>query len=288
MAGRVRTVAASFTITSPFRSVVPLRRLAIDPAVDDVRRRFEKEYGSEPEDRGGWYRPDDWYRVSFVLSSLRQGGRFLDVGLGAGQFINAVADTGWFDEIHGTDPTRFNKYVEFHDHIVRIDASIAELPYPDDHFDVVTCMEVLEHVPDDIFEASLAELRRVCRGQLLMSVPYEEPEPLSAGHARRFEADDIRRVFPHSERVLLSRPKMPWALMEEWCGSPDQLAPVAAVRLAAVEAVQAAPPAKSAVVKKAVAPQQSRTVPAPRAPLSQRVRRLLRPVRARVRRVLGR
>jgi 2-polyprenyl-3-methyl-5-hydroxy-6-metoxy-1,4-benzoquinol methylase len=49
--------------------------------------------------------------------------------------------------------------------------NIYDLPYDDDSFDLVMSMEVLEHLerPAD----ALAELARVCRGQLLLSVPFE-------------------------------------------------------------------------------------------------------------------
>lgn len=225
---------APFEPASPFRTIVPLRRLSLPIAVAAVRDEYVSRYGSDPEDRGGWYTRHDWLRIGFVLGALQPGGRFLDIGLGAGQFINAVASTGRFDAVHGSDPVRFNKYVELDPGIERIDASVADLPYPDGHFDVVTCMEVLEHVPDDIFVAALAELRRVCSGQLIMTVPFEEPEPIYVGHRRRFEAADIERTFPHAERILLDRPGMSWAVMEEW---PAASSPTASpLRLAAVEA----------------------------------------------------
>ena len=45
------------------------------------------------------------------------------------------------------------------------------LPFPDDSFDLVLAIEVLEHVPGP--ERALAELARVCRGTLVASVPFE-------------------------------------------------------------------------------------------------------------------
>ncbi len=244
-----------FRTAPPFRTIVPVRDLPLELPVELMRKEYERTYGADPADKGGWYHRDDWFRISFVLSAVSRGGTFLDVGLGAGQFINAVASTGWFAEVHGSDPTRFKKYREFESGITRVDASVAKLPYPDDYFDVITCMEVMEHVPDEIFEPGIAELRRVSRGQLLMSVPYEEPEPISSAHRRRFVADDIRRVFPDAERVLLARPRMPWALMEEWCG-PEGTKPVSALRLAAVEATIAArgPGRAKPAVKASTAP----------------------------------
>jgi ubiquinone/menaquinone biosynthesis C-methylase UbiE len=50
-------------------------------------------------------------------------------------------------------------------------ADIARLPFPDDRFDLVLAIEVLEHVPDP--EAALAELARVARHHLVLSVPRE-------------------------------------------------------------------------------------------------------------------
>jgi ubiquinone/menaquinone biosynthesis C-methylase UbiE len=50
-------------------------------------------------------------------------------------------------------------------------ADIGSLPFPDHHFDLVLCIEVLEHVPDP--SLALAELARVARGDLVLSVPRE-------------------------------------------------------------------------------------------------------------------
>jgi SAM-dependent methyltransferase len=50
-------------------------------------------------------------------------------------------------------------------------ADIARLPFPPLVFDLVLGIEVLEHVPDAT--AALAELERVSRGRLILSVPRE-------------------------------------------------------------------------------------------------------------------
>jgi ubiquinone/menaquinone biosynthesis C-methylase UbiE len=144
------------------------------------------------------------------------GGDLLDVGTGAGQFINCVALSGCFRSATTTDPTTFNKYVELSEEIVRLNDSLADLPFDDGTFDTVVCMEVLEHLPEEIFHQAIAELRRVCRGQLVMTVPYREPEPISKTHVRRFEDDDLLRLFPSARFVILQRPNKPWVLVEEY------------------------------------------------------------------------
>ena len=47
----------------------------------------------------------------------------------------------------------------------------AKLPFPDDSFDLVLAIEVFEHLSD--VEGALRELRRVCGGSLVASVPFE-------------------------------------------------------------------------------------------------------------------
>jgi ubiquinone/menaquinone biosynthesis C-methylase UbiE len=46
-----------------------------------------------------------------------------------------------------------------------------DLPFPDRSFDLAAAIEVLEHVPDPA--AALRELRRVARGDVVLSVPRE-------------------------------------------------------------------------------------------------------------------
>lgn len=53
----------------------------------------------------------------------------------------------------------------------RVRGSVQALPFPNGAFDVVVCLEVLEHLDDPA--AALRELRRVARHAVVVSVPYE-------------------------------------------------------------------------------------------------------------------
>ena len=53
--------------------------------------------------------------------------------------------------------------------VVRGDAGV--LPFPDRSADLVTSIEVLEHLPG--YEQAVAEMARICGGRLVVSVPWE-------------------------------------------------------------------------------------------------------------------
>lgn len=48
---------------------------------------------------------------------------------------------------------------------------VTDLEFPDNSFDLVLCLEVLEHLPNP--EVAVAELARVCSSDLILSVPHE-------------------------------------------------------------------------------------------------------------------
>jgi ubiquinone/menaquinone biosynthesis C-methylase UbiE len=150
-----------------------------------------------------------------VSGLLKRGERALDVGVGSGQFINALAMSGAYSHVVGLDITTHSKFIRQTDAFEMKRMNVADLQFDDGSFDAVICMEVLEHVNRPTFLAGLKEIRRVCRGQLIMTVPFEEPEPLPRYHKQRFDRAAICDLWPTAVRQLLRRPGVSWALMEE-------------------------------------------------------------------------
>lgn len=98
------------------------------------------------------------------------------------------------------------------------------LPFPDNQFDLVMCMEVLEHL--DHPEKGLAELCRVSRRWLLLSVPNE---PLfrganflrgknvrawgnDPGHVNHWSARAFVRFVSSQCQVITHQRSFPWTL----------------------------------------------------------------------------
>lgn len=106
-------------------------------------------------------------KISTTLNSSNP--RILDVGCGTGANLKMLAACG---KAEGVDisPQAVDFCRERGLDSVKLGA-IEQLPYENDSFDLVTALDVIEHLDDDV--AGLREMRRVMRrdGRLLVFVP---------------------------------------------------------------------------------------------------------------------
>lgn len=99
---------------------------------------------------------------------------------------------------------------------VRLYDGSLPLPFVDDAFSTVVCLEVLEHIPEP--ERMLAEIARVGRDRLVLSVPDISAIPfcfpsgvvpwhlLEGTHINFFTQETLSRILsPHYRRVAISR-----------------------------------------------------------------------------------
>lgn len=148
-------------------------------------------------------------RLQPVVAALKgQSGSFLDVSCGRGELLQAAADMG-FSPIMGTEAVP-----ELCGYGIT-EAQIHALPFDDNAFDVVTCIDVIEHLlPQDVIPA-LHELQRVTRKYLLIAAAdyptYWDGENLHPS-ARPYSAWDqlfrqeltgsVKKVGPTSTSVM--------------------------------------------------------------------------------------
>lgn len=138
--------------------------------------------GAERSDNEGKYRsrnPVVRYLVGRFLSRVSELAaaerprRVLEVGCGEGIVLAALAARlpgTRFDGLELDEPTLAQARARCPGaRLVRGDA--CELPFEDRSFDLVVCLEVLEHLPEPV--RALRELRRVTRAGCLLSVPHE-------------------------------------------------------------------------------------------------------------------
>jgi len=140
--------------------------------------------------------------LSALLDGLgpRDGRRILDVGCGTGgnfAFLDKYGTVEGCD--YSEEAVRYCKLRGTHP--VRV-ADIYELPYQDGSFDLVTCLDVIEHLRLDL--PAFQELGRVLKpgGHLLVTLPvgphlYSDFDCLS-GHLRRYRIHEVETLLEKS------------------------------------------------------------------------------------------
>jgi SAM-dependent methyltransferase len=102
-----------------------------------------------------------WHQANSVAEFTRPGDKVLEIGPGGGH-------TTWLLRHWGLDVTTldFDKSVQ-----PDIVGDITDLECETKSFDCVIAAEVLEHIPFSEFEKALSELKRVCRGHVIVTLP---------------------------------------------------------------------------------------------------------------------
>ena len=118
--------------------------------------------------------PAERRRISETMKAIpRDVKSILDVGCGSGAFVNALldCDAREFSRVVGTDiSVEALTTVKAEKHL----SAIVDMPFKDREFDVVTSLEVLEHINTQEFSAALSEIERIARQYVLITVPNQE------------------------------------------------------------------------------------------------------------------
>jgi SAM-dependent methyltransferase len=170
-----------------------------------------------------------WYRgrrrvlhAELDRLALSPDARILDAGCGSGRMLDELRTrgrvTGLDENPHAVAATRRRGHTALH-------CRIESVPVPDASFDLVTCLDVIEHTADD--RATMRELRRVTRpgGTLVVTVPAYQvlwsAHDVVNGHYRRYRAADLRAAAQ----------EVGWYHLRDSYFNSVLLAPAALVRL---------------------------------------------------------
>ncbi len=122
-----------------------------------------------------------FYQIDLVTACAQdKNARVLEIGVGNGTVSDYLRRSGFTAVTCDIDKELRPDYV----------ADIRVLPFRDGDFDIVTAYEVLEHLPFEDFERAVAELKRVSRQWVLISLPY---------HSTGFE---IVMKFPFTRSIF--------------------------------------------------------------------------------------
>lgn len=139
----------------------------------------------------------------------------LDVGSGNGAFLRMLEEMRPELRMEGLERSQTAVRMAVCASEIR-EGSIDAIPHPDRSFDVVTSLEVIEHLPFGVYEASLRELERVAGRYLLIEVPYREARVFVRCpscdcsfnphfHMRQFDDDTMHGLFERFRCVRLEK-----------------------------------------------------------------------------------
>jgi len=165
--------------------------LSIDPhpSADELAGNYNSYLPESPEvirQWGAMMRPIVVKSAGLIETELgNKPGRLLDIGSGYGFFLEEMKTRGW--EVEGVELSETGrKYTRN-----RIDVPVHSYPLeslclPKNHYDVVTLLYVLEHLPDPV--STLREVSRILRpgGLVLLRWPHSTPIVKLLGPFSRF------------------------------------------------------------------------------------------------------
>lgn len=147
---------------------------------ETMKKRYDAEYFDE-------YKWNNFYLLNTAILKnflkIPDGASLLDVGCGRGYHVK-----GWRMnnvEAHGIDKysTELGEFCERGD--------VLDIPYEEDSFEVVTCMDVLEHVKESDLPRAISELRSVGTGWLIIQVLFSDEDH----HKELFDRDKTHKIW---------------------------------------------------------------------------------------------
>lgn len=169
-----------------------------DKAVEAAMRPVNYEIIFDVEDDHWWFvgrRAVVFAQIADALApSTSQKRQILDIGCGTGATMDHLRKYG---EVQGIDlaiiPLNFSRR---RGHQRTMCASATQLPFGDESFDLVTTLDVIEHLDDDV--KGLSEIRRVLKpgAPAVIYVPAFQalwgPNDDQSGHKRRYRLAQLR------------------------------------------------------------------------------------------------
>jgi SAM-dependent methyltransferase len=176
----------------------------LSSSVKDLKTEYESRFGKDVVAKKipltNWQRADICSHMIANVDPLN----VLDIGSGLGEFVNLYSSISPNVQITSIDVKDYALWFNHTGRIERIYKSIFDLGSHEER-DVVTCFEVIEHLPTDRVKEAVSILRSLAKRKLFVSVPFMEPMPLSTGHRSRFEEKNLQDLFPDAKFTIFAK-----------------------------------------------------------------------------------
>lgn len=179
------------------------------PTKNNLKKFYNEKYPQEEIKRG--ITPEIFRRLIDIRAWIqdKKVKTVLDAGCSRGYLSQIIAHK----ELYGIDVSKtllkkVNGYKEIKE------ASVLKIPYPDNCFDLVVCMQVIEHVPD--WKKAIKELVRVSKNYILISTDFVtksnkenafNPFENVNGHIHQFS---VNKFLDYCHELKLSKLQESW------------------------------------------------------------------------------
>lgn len=192
--------------------VVPLEKIMIRGIIADMLASYTQavEAGKIPKNA---LHKRDYKRWVLILDKMGKGDTFLDIGIGMGQLVNSAKRSGHFKTVLGADKRPHSGLLNL-DGFELVEIDLVQEVDPKFQSDVVTCLEVLEHLTNTGLQAAIKNLYALARKKLIITVPYNET-PLPHFHKQSFTITKLENLFPDGKITLIAEGlHNRWAMVE--------------------------------------------------------------------------
>lgn len=192
--------------------VIPLEKVQLRDIIADVFSSYKQAVEAGDSPKNAIYKRD-YKRWVVIFDRIGEGDSYLDIGIGMGQMANAAQRSGRFKKVWGADKKPHSALRNI-DGFKQVELDLVQVPNPKYRSDVVTCLEVLEHLTDTGLQSAIQNLYFLTKKKLLITVPYNE-HPLPKFHKQSFSLSRLETLFPSSKISLISEGAYNrWALVE--------------------------------------------------------------------------
>jgi len=181
-------------------------------------KNFKKEYYEQSIfwDQDYLQNPAEKERIKQIINAIPHNTHtVLDVGCGNSAFLNTLTSTfpDRFGRVVGFDSSKEAlKYVKTE----KTYGTVSDLPFKGESFDLVTSLEVLEHLTQEDFKKGVSELQRVSKKYIIITVPNDQDLERSlvicpkchcwfnpCFHIRSFKRDTLSNLFKNFSLIKI-------------------------------------------------------------------------------------
>jgi hypothetical protein len=149
-------------------------------------------------------RPDEQARIKDLLRIVPKGrSTILDIGARDGYVSKRLSV--FFKSVTALDLEKPDFQFK---NVIPVKGDVTRLDFDDCSFDVVLCVEVLEHIPLDHLSKACEEIKRVAKYEVVIGVPYRQDIRIGRttclscgkknppwGHVNSFNENKLRKLF---------------------------------------------------------------------------------------------